>query len=279
MEKFGTGLIPSPYDIRDYVLASGSNNYADLPEEFNLGVLKIKDQGYESTCAAHVIAELIEYHNYQVQHKYSEFSTEFIYGAREPDYYLGDGMVLREALKIAQKRGDVYRALLPWNNNVGTAMKNVLRDQERLFKEAYPNRISTYYSIRTDNDLKYALFHNGPVVAGIKMFDNATLNKQNVYKYRADDNFSGHAVLIIGWTHNCWIIQNSWGKFWGDKGVFYLPMSQGFSDVILEAYGVTDDINEVSQPVENSYVKHFYPIINFFMNLKNKIRDKSNDKA
>jgi hypothetical protein len=56
-------------------------------------------------------------------------------------------------------------------------------------------------------------------------------------------------------------------------------MSQGFSDVILEAYGVTDDINEVSQPVENSYVKHFYPIINFFMNLKNKIRDKSNDKA
>ncbi len=77
-------------------------------------------------------------------------------------------------------------------------MKNVLRDQERLFKEAYPNRISTYYSIRTDNDLKYALFHNGPVVAGIKMFDNATLNKQNVYKYRADDNFSGHAVLIIG---------------------------------------------------------------------------------
>lgn len=39
---------------------------------------------------------------------------------------------------------------------------------------------------------------------------------------------TNHAVLLIGWTKRSdgkevWIIQNSWGEEWGDKGVFYIP--------------------------------------------------------
>ena len=198
MEKFGTGLIPSPYDVRDYVLSSSHRDYSDLPEEFRLDTLKVKNQGSKPTCAAHTISELIEFHNFKEEHKYHEFSTEFIYGAREPDYYLGDGMVLREAVKIAQKRGDVYYETLPGNDDVNEAMRNVLQSQDMLYKEAFPNRISTYYSIKSDKDLKYALYHDGPVVAGIKMYDNSTLNKSHVYKYRQNDTYTGHAVLIVG---------------------------------------------------------------------------------
>lgn len=280
MEKFGTGLIPSPYDARDFVLSTSYKNYENLPEEFRLETLRVKNQGEKPTCAAHTISELIEYHNFQEQKKYNKFSTEFIYGAREPEYYLGDGMILREALKIAQKRGDVYHHTLPGNNDVEVAMKNVLENQTAYFTEAYPNRISTYYSIKSNNDLKYALYHNGPVAAGIKMYEHATLNKNNVYLYKEDDSYTGHAVLIVGYTKDCWIVQNSWGEFWGDRGFFYIPMANSFEQVILEAYGVTDDINEIHQPAkEKTCVKHFYPIINFFMNLKNKIKDILNDKA
>ena len=44
-EKFGTGLIPSPYDVRDYTLAAGAVSTAELPEEFDLGIVKVKNQG------------------------------------------------------------------------------------------------------------------------------------------------------------------------------------------------------------------------------------------
>ena len=125
-QKYGYGLVPSPYDIRDYVLSATVTDFANLPEEFDLGVVKIKNQGSKPTCVAHSVAELIEYHNYhQHNEEYKQFSTEFIYGAREPDYYMGDGMYLRDALKIAQKRGDVEYTYLPGNNDVEQAMKSV----------------------------------------------------------------------------------------------------------------------------------------------------------
>jgi C1A family cysteine protease len=35
----------------------------------------------------------------------------------------------------------------------------------------------------------------------------------------------GHAVLGVGYDDNskCFIIKNSWGENWGDKGFFYMP--------------------------------------------------------
>ena len=51
-------------------------------------------------------------------------------------------------------------------------------------------------------------------------------------------------------------------------------MAQGFSDVILEAYGITDNINEIKQPSSSVCVRNFYPLINFVINLKNKIAKK-----
>lgn len=267
-EKFGTGLIPSPYDVRDYSLAAGAVDVSNLPEEFDLGVIKIKNQGVLPTCVAHAISELIEYHHYhQHNNQYQQFSTEFIYGAREPDYYMGDGMYLREGLKIAQKRGDVEYLYLPGNHNVDVAMKNVWNNQETLFKKAYPNRISTYYGIHSDAELKYALYNNGPVIGGIKLYNGYYLDKSNKLCYNKSDIVEGHAIMIVGWTKDSWIIQNSWGSFWGDKGRFYIPFKSGFSDLFYDVYGVTDNISEVEVPVTKCHIRLFHKIINFAMNL------------
>lgn len=35
-----------------------------------------------------------------------------------------------------------------------------------------------------------------------------------------------HAVLVVGYTKDSWIIQNSWGYNWGDDGYFMLPRGE-----------------------------------------------------
>ena len=267
-QEYGYGLVPSPYDVRDYVLTATATDYSNLPEQFDLGIVKIKNQGPKPTCVAHSVAELVEYHNYHQNNKeYKRFSTEFIYGAREPSYYLGNGMYLRDALKIAQKRGDVLYEDLPGNHDVQEAMKNVQRNQQVLFNKAYPNRISTYYRIYGNSELKHAIYNNGPVLAGIMLYNGYYLNKDNVLCYNINNDTFGHAVLIVGWTKDHWIVQNSWGESWGDKGRFYIPMNR-FWDICYEAYGVTDNINEIE--TVGKCADFFHPVINWFMNLIRK---------
>ena len=57
----------------------------------------------------------------------------------------------------------------------------------------------------------------------------------------------GHAVLIVGYndTTQRFIVRNSWGTGWGDKGYFYMPYQ------VIQNVSMSSDfwvINAVSNP-------------------------------
>lgn len=55
--------------------------------------------------------------------------------------------------------------------------------------------------------------------------------------YKPSTNRGGHAIAIVGYTSERWIIRNSWGDDWGDDGYAYA--SHAYVDAgITEAYGV-----------------------------------------
>ena len=47
----------------------------------------------------------------------------------------------------------------------------------------------------------------------------------------------GHAIALIGYTPDRFIVRNSWGKDWGDKGFGYAT-DQYAEEAFTEAYGV-----------------------------------------
>ena len=256
------GVVESSYDARDYKIKADS----EFPEEFELPYkVSVKNQGSKPTCVAHALSSLVEYHNLIETGKYRKFSTEFIYGTRDIGYYIGDGMVIRDALKTIQKYGDCYYADCPGNHDTANAMKNINEKVEEYRDLAYPHRIGSYYRVKTPEEMKTALMNHGPVVISMTCKDNAYI-ADDIYCYPQDAENSGrHCVLVVGWNENGWIIQNSWGALYAGDGYFTLP----FDFKINEAWGTTDqkdDCSLLKRKTRNKFMNKVYEIINRIVN-------------
>ena len=262
MEEYNFGALPSPKDIRDYKLNAAAMVPKSLPKTFKLTPTKIKNQGSQPTCVAHSLASMVEFFNLRDTERDYPFSTEFIYGCRADDGYQGDGMYMRDGLKVLQKYGDVWYSRLPGNSDVSTAMKRVRENFDTLKVLAEPNRITSYFKINTLIELKQSLVNCGPVPAVMRWFKDAKVKSDGIYSYKSTKIKDYHAVLILGWDEDNLIVQNSWGSLWGDHGLFYVPISEMF-DVFYEFYGVTDNINNVVQP--SPTIDKFSSLINFIL--------------
>ena len=256
------GVVESSYDARDYKIKADS----EFPKEFELPYkVSVKNQGSKPTCVAHAVSSLVEYYNLVETKKYRKFSTNFIYGTRDIGYYIGDGMVIRDALKTIQKYGDCYYADCPGNHDTADAMNNVNEKMEEYRDLAYPHRIGSYYRVKTPEEIKTALMNHGPVVISMTCKDNAYI-ADDIYCYPQDAENSGrHCVLVVGWNENGWIIQNSWGALYAGDGYFTLP----FDFKINEAWGTTDqkdDCSLLKRKVRNKFMNKVYEIINRIIN-------------
>lgn len=261
----------SPYDVRDYKLAMVSAP-DELPEAFELASVAVKDQGSIGSCVAHACSSIIEYHNKQQEKTATLFSTEFIYGYRPAGYYVGEGMYLRDALKTIQKVGDPPLPKFRGNNNCSKAMSNVEAQLEALKDFAYPHRISSYIRVRTVEEIKQAVMDYGYVLVSMPWHVDYKL-KNGVYTYTKKETRGNHCVCIYGWDERGWLVHNSWGLNWGQRGKFVVPFAFKWN----EAWAIVDTIEgegDIVRPEDNWFVRIFSKVINSIANFFRKLFKK-----
>jgi C1A family cysteine protease len=98
------------------------------------------------------------------------------------------------------------------------------------FEELYKSLDIEENPQKTIEDTNMCLISNEPFVVGILIFSSfetlivAKTGYVPMPKYN-DTVLGGHAVVCVGYDDikKVWIMRNSWGTSWGDKGYFYLP--------------------------------------------------------
>lgn len=267
MENFnqGLGCLPAKKDYRDYKICS-VNAAVSYPETFVLTNLpKVKNQLNINSCCAHATSSILEYHD-KSRHN---LSTNFIYGIQKQECkHDGMGMYLADACKIVQKYGDMLEEDCRGNNEVPVCWsiaENALTDTTAK-QEAYNYRISAYYNCSTDNDIKYALMNYGPVLGAVDWRNRYTLDSDAVINFDKTSQGGGHAVMVYGWNKKGWLIQNSWGTKFGNKGTFILPFEYGLREArALVDFENTED-NALYRPFNNRLINVFYKIVNKIAN-------------
>ena len=246
----GRGAIPSPIDVRNYVATrTAAASAIEFPEEFALAMPPVKDQGMVGSCVAHAIALIIEFHS-RLQGDYDgAMSTGYIYGNRSNNY-TSTGRHPIVALKDVMRYGTVPLEMFPENVEVPYAIDLFKKRMIELFPDAYPFRITRYYEVDSDATIKTLLMQKQPVL--LATYWNLSLDENNILHEDGTIPTASHAVVIYGWNKEGWLIQNSWGEAWGNKGCATLAWDVPKTEV----WAIEDTYSEKAHRQEQEYYKN-----------------------
>lgn len=257
------GAIFSGVDVRDYKMVCAAPSI-EFPAEFELKTVRIKDQRDVGSCVAHALSSIVEYYNSVQRNDPTEMSIAYIYGNRTNSEHKGSGMIMRDALDIVTRFGDVPKEEFPYNVEVPRAIELYERNADELYEVGRPNRISEYCRVNTVAAAKLALMAGVPLVMAMEWFEDMEV-VDGVLTTNYQGYAGGHCMYIYGWDERGWKIANSWGEGWGVNGCFVLPYELGMA----ECWAVMDDIIEgayVKKPFKSKAGKMFAKIVNAVCN-------------
>jgi C1A family cysteine protease len=125
-------------------------------------------------------------------------------------------------------------------------LEKLYRDDglQQFYVNAAKLKIASYFNLGTDlNNWKTWLATKGPIITRLDVdatWDNATATKGMLDIYQPKTTRGGHCVALVGYGYkdDRFIVRNSWGTIWGDKGFGYASKAYAQA-AFTEAYGVS----------------------------------------
>lgn len=202
----------------------------------------VEDQRDLGSCVANAVVgglELLQIRNGQPLKDLSRLFVYYNSRLMHQQADVDEGTYIRLAMGTLSALGTCSESKWPYDTS-----KVFYRPSWGSYREAYANKIQSYYRIDGDGSYRLAQINKAleaghPVVFGC-MVDNHFMNTGGDGKISMPQTGrvvqGGHAMLIVGYKDfgRTLIVRNSWGTGWGDNGYCYMP------DTYLDATDAND---------------------------------------
>ena len=220
-------------DHRDHRFAASPRVLAKLPRSVDLraGLPAPYDQGQLGSCTANALAGAFQYLLKKEKRRNFMPSRLFIYyNERVVENHVTEdsGAQLRDGIKVLNLWGACTEAQWPYDVTRFTD-----KPSSTCYAGALKHQLLKYERMEQDlNQLRGCLAQGLPFVFGFSVFSNfmtPAVARTGVADLPGpeDKPEGGHAVLAVGYDDATqrFLIRNSWGSKWGQKGYFTMPYS------------------------------------------------------
>ena len=200
----------------------------------------IRDQGNQNTCVGQVGSCIKEYEQAVQNECKHHFSPQFIFNSRQ-DLKI-DGMSGHELMEILLNKGVCYDHTFPYGSK---ETGHHIPDDAK--EEAEKHKVKSYAAIHFKEgknesniyNLKSALVSNGPCYISLPIYNfSKTFWKPRHHDEKED---GGHAVTIVGYNDEGFILRNSWGDDWADNGYATYPYTDFQKGIHWELFTCVDE--------------------------------------
>ncbi|MEZ0374383.1 MAG: C1 family peptidase, partial [Candidatus Sericytochromatia bacterium] len=227
------GYKPSPKKAGTKQFDKLSAGIGKLPAKVDLRphMTRVEDQGDTNSCAANATAGAYEYliKRHQGQHK--DVSRLYIYyNGRymdDADSIEDEGATLHSIIEGLKEYGACEEA--SWEFDPDYVNEE---PDESAYEEGSSFVVQSVRQVPTDlASWKTALASGYPIIFALMLFDSFDKQRKPGLvpppskKEASRESHGGHAMLCVGYSDpdKVFIVRNSWGKEWGDKGYCYIP--------------------------------------------------------
>jgi len=240
-----------PYDSRDFLLAM--HHPVEFPKKVDLRKYtpQVEYQGHINSCVANAGVNVLEILLYKAN-KFRDLSRMFLYWIlREPYSNLrgkDNGSYPRDVFRQMSKHGICWEDIWPYDEN-----KVNVKPSKEAYEDAKQKLIKEYRRIGelTQSPIlrdRYGLTLAKVTLAkGFPVFISMRIGRQfyHIHGPLQDHDYDPvnvtnnryvglHAMCVVGYDDELggFIVENSWGKNWGDNGFFLLKYDTAYSDIV-----------------------------------------------
>lgn len=218
MTKY-TGALKSPDDENDCLAESIYPAASDLNLPKTLDLRKdlqpVRNQKKQSSCVGFATSCIKEWQEKKDVYIDDFMSPQFVYNNRSN--YPQKGMYGRDAMNILANSGCCLERTYPY----GT-----IESKKKIPKEAYEEasnfKIQSFARVNTVESVKKSLYKDGPCLISFPVYNSDS----QFWMPNGNSMQGGHAVAIVGYTKEGFIIRNSWGSRWNGNGYTLYPYEQ-----------------------------------------------------
>lgn len=218
-----------PASKKDYRAAFPA---ANVPDRVDLRqhCTDVEQQGQIGSCTANAVVGAVEYHYKRRDGQSPDLSRMFVYyntrqmkGAVPFDC----GAQIREAMASLLAFGACREEIWPYN-----PMLFAVRPPQQAYDEAVSHEAVQYARVDGVQGAIAALAQELPVVFGASIPERLFIAAERTGvmpdltpEERNRQMMGGHSMLLVGYENRerRFIVRNSWGEAWGDRGYCYIP--------------------------------------------------------